>query len=99
MIIILILKKKKENIKEILSKNKKFDELYLKFKEKKNKLIKKINMLKETNNTNELINFENEIKMLDSLDFKKKTQKFTEIEKKFMEYLSKDPQNSFRLFK
>lgn len=56
-------------------------------------------MLKETNNTNELINFENEIKMLDSLDFKKKTQKFTEIEKKFMEYQNKEPESSFRLFK
>ena len=92
-------KTKKESIKEILSKHKEFDELYLNFTEKRNELIKTINMLKETNNTNELINFENEIKMLDSLDFKKKAQKFTEIEKKFMEYLSKDPQNSFRLFK
>ena len=82
-----------------MTKHKEFDELYLNFTEKRNELIKKINMLKETNNTNELINFENEIKMLDSLDFKKKTQKFTEIEKKFTEYLNQDPQSSFRLFK
>ena len=91
-------KTKKENIKEILTKHKEFDELYLKFTEKRNELIKKINMLKETNNTNELINFENEIKMLDSLDFKKKTQKFTEIEKKFTKYLSKEAQSSFSVF-
>ena len=82
-----------------MSKHKVFDELYLNFTEKRNELIKTINMLKETNNTNELINFENEIKMLDSLDFKKKTQKFTEIEKKFMKYLNKEPESSFRLFK
>ena len=81
-----------------MTKHKEFDELYLNFTEKRNELIKTINMLKETNNTNELINFENEIKMLDSLN-KKKTQKFTEIEKKFMEYLNKEPQSSFRLFK
>ena len=82
-----------------MSKHKEFDELYLNFTEKRNELIKTINMLKETNKTNELINFENEIKMLDSLDFKKKTQKFTEIKKKFMEYLNIEPESSFRLFK
>jgi chorismate mutase len=74
-------KTKKESIKEILSKHKEFDELYLNFTEKRNELIKKINMLKETNKTNELINFENEIKMLDSLDFKKKHKNLKKLKK------------------
>ena len=90
--------KKKEIIKEAVNKHKKFDEKFLHFSEKKNKLLRKINFLKENKNDQELIDFEMEIKKLDSMDIKKKIEKIKEIEEKFKTY-EKNDEKTFILLK
>ena len=68
------------------------------FLKKKNKLLIKINFLKENKNAQELIDFEMEIKKLDSMDIKKKIEKIKEIEEKFKKY-EKNNEKTFILLK